>query len=1375
MQPNLKKTLRALSLELRHILEGQYDEEGRPLPGDLERRLNALGIWRDRAARPLEQMPHLSAEDLRARQVVDAYIKIREEAGVKQTSAVAEFVREAAYTWANRLLALRCMEARSLIDEVVLQKEAYGGRSLVHNRFARNSPEACAGEDDGLFAMLFGEFAERARELPRLFHPEAPAVKLRPSVVALKRCVALLSGREILKGQEAASDALFEAPDALGWAYQYWNAEEKDRVFTEVRTKKGQKIEGADIIPATQLYTEPYMVKFLVQNSLGRTWYEMRQGTTKLTEQWEYFVRQPEEEAKTPSRAQKSVREITFLDPACGSGHFLLEAFDLFYGMYEEEGKLDSPEAICAAILNHNLYGIDIDERAVQIAAAALWMKALERAPNLPAEAITAFKDHLVATNIRLPKDKNHLQEFLRKYPEEAQLRPALETVFEGLQNAHELGSLLQIEEPVEKELRYLQGKADERLVKPRMDSMFEEYQKPIQGQLPLGVESFDDWKAQTLTRLKDHFETEAEAADLRQAFFGQDAGKGLALFDLLAKKYDILCLNPPFMHNRNISDHIRDFLSMVYPSFNLDLCFAFLGRTITLKRPEGIIGMVTQRSFFFTQHYTGAREIIFEKIPPLIFAVLGSGAFSEIGGEKVNVALSTFSSYSSFVSIYDISGSEQKSVELQRKTNQPPLILTNNEICKLPRFALLYNLDPQVRQLFLTHLSAREYMDVKAGLITCDNLRFLRFYWEINNRSRWYPYAKGGKYRKWYGNNEWCVDWEQTGPRIKCIAKERYGSVTRKVANESFYFREGVSFSLLGGNNISGRFMPAKGLYDYSGSSIFPTQKIGYRTYDILSWLNSRLISIIARELNPTLSFQVGDLALLPAPKVESITLSGNLAKYVIELIKDSTIEPLNPHVKELSIDQILVIEAVRATLESRIEDAIASAYGFEPNFIQQLVSIKTNKLAGWYPLIYGYEVLPILPKDLPEIPYELIESFKTHERKELSPATLSDLKRHLRALYEAGPGSKAGDEEIASETTGGEDEEEGEAALGARIPIPTETFLEELSVKLEIHPISVYWLLKEGREQEGWRCLPEERRFTEDTFTVMVLRLLGHRWPKQIEAGEPVPEWADADGIIPFTPGCGEPTLLERVHQRIAAEFPGGNVSAIEREFEALMGVSLEKWLSGPFFKKHISQFKKRPIAWQLESQPSSKSRKGSPAFACLVYYHKLDADLLPKIRSQYVGPLCSRYETELRTLEGLTTLTGDQSARRLQLTDWIAELKQFDEKLAQVAEKGFSSKPLDEIAAKELLDKWTSRDGLAPHPANVEAFLNQERRYNPDINDGVRVNIAPLQKAGLLSAEVIAKKDLDKAISDRAEWRSDERRWCRAEKLPKPGWWK
>ena len=251
MDSGLKKILRAVSLELRHVLEGRYDDQGRWLAGDLERRLNELGVWRDRPAKPLAELSHLSAEDKAARHVVDAYLRLREEAGVARNEAVAEFVREAAYTWANRLFALRCMEARGIIDEVILQKETYGGRSMMHSRFARRNPEACVGEDDGLFAVLFAEFTERAMDLPVLFNPHSPAIALRPSVTALKRCIALLSGREAVRGQESASDAVFEAPDAFGWAYQYWNVEEKDRVFEMVRTKKGAKIEGADIIPAT--------------------------------------------------------------------------------------------------------------------------------------------------------------------------------------------------------------------------------------------------------------------------------------------------------------------------------------------------------------------------------------------------------------------------------------------------------------------------------------------------------------------------------------------------------------------------------------------------------------------------------------------------------------------------------------------------------------------------------------------------------------------------------------------------------------------------------------------------------------------------------------------------------------------------------------------------------------------------------------------------------------------------------------------------------------------------------------------------------------------------------------------------------------------
>src|SRR5271166_4200202 len=330
MDPSHKRILRALSLALRHELEGWRDESNTWHPGDLERRLAELGVWRDRPSKSLDEMPHLSSEDRDARVVVDGYFQLRAEAGVERDEAVAEFVRESAYTWANRLLALRCMEARSIIDEVILQKSGYAGRSLAHHRYLRKNPDAATGADDGLFAVLFAEFAARAAELPALFDPHAAAVALRPSVAAFKRCVALLSGTETVRGQEPATDEVFSAPDAFGWAYQYWNTEEKERVFESVRTKKGTKIEGADIIAATQLYTEPYMVKFLVENSLGALWMGLH-PESRLCDLWEYYVHAADRAPLEIPPGGRPVQEFTFLDPALGSGHFHLEAFNLLF------------------------------------------------------------------------------------------------------------------------------------------------------------------------------------------------------------------------------------------------------------------------------------------------------------------------------------------------------------------------------------------------------------------------------------------------------------------------------------------------------------------------------------------------------------------------------------------------------------------------------------------------------------------------------------------------------------------------------------------------------------------------------------------------------------------------------------------------------------------------------------------------------------------------------------------------------------------------------------------------------------------------------------------------------------------------------------
>jgi hypothetical protein len=299
-----------------------------------------------------------------------------------------------------------------------------------------------------------------------------------------------------------------------------------------------------------------------------------------------------------------------------------------------------------------------------------------------------------------------------------------------------------------------------------------------------------------------------------------------------------------------------------------------------------------------------------------------------------------------------------------------------------------------------------------------------------------------------------------------------------------------------------------------------------------------------------------------------------------------------------------------------------------------------------------------------------------------------------------------------------------------------------------------------------------------TTDVLSLYVLRLLGHRWPRDVEIGE---YREGQDGIIPIGEGIGESTLLTRVRQRLAEDFGADEAHSVECECQEILGKTLAEWLASDFFKRHISQFRKRPISWQLTSSGvSNVKRRGrgalqsAPAFSCLIYYHRLDADLLPKLRTHHIGPLRTRLHTELGVLERMRERSADQDARRLELEVKLVDINAFDARLEQVLGLGFASPTLDEIAGKEPLDKWTSRDGRGRVPETRDAFLAQERRYDPDISDGVRVNIAPLQRAGLLAADVLAPKDVEKAIADRAEWRADERRWCRESKLSQPGWW-
>ncbi len=467
--------------------------------------------------------------------------------------------------------------------------------------------------------------------------------------------------------------------------------------------------------------------------------------------------------------------------------------------------------------------------------------------------------------------------------------------------------------------------------------------------------------------------------------------------------------------------------------------------------------------------------------------------------------------------------------------------------------------------------------------------------------------------------------------------------------------------------------------------------------------------------------------------------------------------------------------MQAVLHTLEGLNERLVCDAYGLDEGDVAAVIA-ETGTPAGWYPLIDGYDVQPPLPDGL-FLPDDLSEQLATHlaSRAAVPRSQVPTLKARLRALYEAGPGAAIVDGD-ADDPADGEDEAET-AVAGAYLPIPTETFLEELSQRLQIHPISVYWLLQEIRA-EGARCKPEEQRLLEDRLSVIVLRLLGYRWPKQIEAGEPVPEWADSDGIIPLLAGSGETPLAERVRERLRAEDGALGAQQAEALLAELTGRSLEEWLRRDFFPRHVRQFKYRPIAWHLASTPQTAGASGArgrgrggarasnPAFECLVYYHAAGAGLLARLRTQYVEPLL--YSERGR--ESVARQAGDDTTAA-QANARLRELEAFTERLRWVEEQGFACAELETLIEREPLDRW-SGDGILA-PSSHDALLAREQAWMVDINDGVRVNIAPVQLAGVLASGVLKEPDARKAIADRARWRADERRWVREGVLPRCGW--
>ncbi len=617
---------------------------------------------------------HLTGPQHLLRNKIVAAIDHKRNVGMTPAEAVADYIRDAAFTALNRFVALKMLEARELVQECISRGDGSSGFA----EFCGLVPAVKTANGAGYRLYIESIFDELSTEVKVLFDRRDAASVLWPKKITFDQLLEILSADEL--------KSVWREDETLGWVYQFFNSGEERR---KMREKSAAPRNSRELAIRNQFFTPQYVVQFLADNTLGRIWYEMRNASTQLAQMCEYMTRTPDE--TWGSRPKRDPRDIKVLDPACGSGHFLLYCFSLLLLIYEEAwADADSPNSAITGrtlrddypdllalravlpglILGHNLHGVDIDPRCAQIAELALWMRAQRAFRNFG----IARTDRPVIrrTNIviaePMPGERELLAEFLRGLKEdrlEELLRRALDippertmkatkamadsladlvaTVWHGMELAGEMGPLLKIEHDLANAIKKGRAEWDDRFPLYRVAEygLGEVSKETLVGDISGTQEDF--WaKSERLVfqALTDYAATATGAGAARRRLFAEDAAQGFALADLVAKRYDIVLMNPPF---GDCAEHSKNKFEHDYPSSKNDLYAAFIDRAADLCSARGRIGAITPRTGFFLSSFRGWREkILLRKTSLKVVADLGFGVLDSAMVETVAYCMET-------------------------------------------------------------------------------------------------------------------------------------------------------------------------------------------------------------------------------------------------------------------------------------------------------------------------------------------------------------------------------------------------------------------------------------------------------------------------------------------------------------------------------------------------------------------------------------------------------------------------------------------------------------------------------------------------------------------------------------------------------------
>lgn len=790
----------------------------------------------------------ISGKEISQRSALVGAIKHKEKDIQNYKEVFQYVVEEVAYTWFNRLIAIRFMEVNDYLPS--------GVRVLSSENKAKNEPDFVTtpfdtdleftsyeqdkiiqlkdeNKLDELFRMLFIKQCNKLHNiLPELFEETDDYSELLLTISFTDKDDVVY--RLVHDVDEDDFNIEKEGQvEIIGWMYQYYNIEPKAAVFAR---PSGKKISKEEIPAATQLFTPDWIVRYMVENSLGRIWVEGHSDNS-LKDSWKYYIDEAEQEPEVVAKLEEikvtykalTPESIKIIDPCMGSGHILVYAFDVLMQIYESYGYTQRDAA--RSILTNNIFGIDIDKRAYQLAYFAVMMKARQYNRRILTEEIEPnlcfIKSSEVLSESALGKMgdyKNITQELISEF-----------------QYAAEYGSIMSVSlsrddlQNIYSQVNYIEGYKND-------------------GNLIDAVDCSEIITALTPT--------------LKQA-------------KLLTQKYDVVVTNPPYMPVSNTGGKLNEYVRKNYPDSKTDLFAVFIERCKEMLKANGYQAMITMHSWMFISSYEKLRQrILLTDIMSMTH--LGARAFEEIAGEVVQTT--SFVIRKSHITGYK--GKYCRLIEPNSQQGKEDMFLEKRNrfmtdqlnFSKIPGSPIAYWASKDIINVFLNGKRLGDIAKPRQGMATTNNNRFLRLWHEISYANigfglhsiedtvcekKWFPYNKGGDFRKWYGNNDYVVNFQNKGEEV-CLYIDATSAVNSKgrVINREHYFHESISWSLISSSNIAFRYKPNGFIFDVAGMSCFTSHEL---LLYLLGLNNTLVVRKLLETLAPTINFQAGDIANIP------------------------------------------------------------------------------------------------------------------------------------------------------------------------------------------------------------------------------------------------------------------------------------------------------------------------------------------------------------------------------------------------------------------------------------------------------------------------------------------------------------------------------